>query len=103
MWPLIARALLLVFTFSACSASSFADFSPPLVFKNTNLLRSVDLTRHYSREIIAIIVENTSKEPQTVYYVPFAEDTARRISYIEARDKKGSAADFEVSAVNSTG
>jgi oligosaccharyltransferase complex subunit alpha (ribophorin I) len=64
-------------------------FAPPPVFKNTNLLRNIDLTKPYQREVIAVVVENISKEPQTDYYIPFDKEVAERISYIEARDKAG--------------
>ena len=76
-----------------------AAFTPPPVFKNTNLLRTIDLTKPYSREVIAIVVENVSDEPQSDYFVPFAKDVVDRVSYVEARDKKGLLGTFEVSRV----
>lgn len=65
-----------------------AGFTPPQVFKNTNLLRTVDLSKPYSREVVAIIVENTSEQPQSEYYVPLDRVQAERVSYVEARNKK---------------
>jgi oligosaccharyltransferase complex subunit alpha (ribophorin I) len=74
-----------------------ADFAPPQVFRNTNLLRTIDLTRPYSREVIVVIVENVSGEEQSQYFLPFGKDAAEKVSYIEARDKKGHRGEFEVS------
>lgn len=65
-----------------------ADFQPPQVYRNTNLLRTVDLSKPYSREVVAVIVENTSDEPQSEYYVPLAREQAGNVSYLKARDKK---------------
>lgn len=75
------------------------DFTPPQVLKNTNLLRSVDLTRPYSREVVAVIVENVSGAPQNEYYVPFDKEMAERVSYVEARDKAGPGGEFMVRKV----
>ena len=76
-----------------------ATFAPPPVFKNTNLLRTIDLTKPYSREVIAVVVENVSEEPQSDYFVAFASDVVDRLSYVEARDKKGLLGRFEISRV----
>jgi len=81
------------------SLVSAATFIPPQVFKNNNLLRTVDLSKPYVRETTAVIVENVSKEPQTEYYVQFPKDVVPKISSIEARDKKGGLGDFEVKLV----
>ncbi|TGZ82950.1 Ribophorin I [Ascodesmis nigricans] len=102
---------LLLFTFATlCTASLPStspatplvlppDFTPPQVFNNTNLLRTIDLTRPYSREVIAVIVENGSNQTQTEYYVPFAKEVVDRVSYVEARDKAGPGGDFIVRKV----
>lgn len=89
---------LLALTTSLVSA---AAFTPPQVFKNSNLLRTIDLSRPYVKETTAVIVENVSEKPQTEYYVPFAKDVVPKISSIEARDKKGDLGDFEVKLVES--
>ena len=89
---------LLTLTTSLVSAGTF---TPPQVFKNNNLLRTIDLSRPYVKETTAVIVENISKEPQTEYYLPFAKDVVPRISSIEARDKKGDLGDFDVKLVKS--
>ncbi|KAL7266986.1 dolichyl-diphosphooligosaccharide--protein glycosyltransferase subunit 1 [Rhizina undulata] len=93
---------------ASCSGSSSklvlpADFAPPQVFKNANLLRTIDLTKPYVRETIAIIVENISNEPQAEYYLPVPKDLVPKISYVEAKDKKGSGAAFEVTPVELDG
>lgn len=107
MRSIIARGALVLSTLLAVSSASSiasavvlpASFTPPPVFKNTNLLRAIDLTRPYSKEIIAIIIENVSGEKQSDYYVPFDANVVENVSYLEARDKKGSQGDFEVSRV----
>src|SRR4051794_28778901 len=64
-------------------------FSPPQVFKNTNLLRTVDMSRGLVKETIAVIIENTSEQPQSEYYLgPFSLDELEMVSYVEAKDKK---------------
>ena len=63
-------------------------FSPPQVYKNTNLLRTIDITKGYVRDTVAVIIENTSDSPQTEYYVPVPKEEASAISYFEAKDKK---------------
>jgi oligosaccharyltransferase complex subunit alpha (ribophorin I) len=76
-----------------------SDFTPPQVFKNTNLLRTIDLTKPYSRETVAVIVENISKEKQNEYFVPFPTNEIGKVSYFDARDKKGPLGEFEVNEV----
>jgi oligosaccharyltransferase complex subunit alpha (ribophorin I) len=75
------------------------DFSPPQVFKNINLLRTLDITKPYVRETIVVIIENISKEPQAEYYVPVAKETVQHFSYFKAKDKKGNGEEFVVSPV----
>ncbi|KAI5807124.1 Ribophorin I [Geopyxis carbonaria] len=87
----------------AQSVSVPAGFTPPQVFKNTNLLRNIDITRPYTREIIAVIVENISDKPQSEYYVPFDAALAEDVSYVEARDKKGPGGEFVVAKVDAAG
>jgi oligosaccharyltransferase complex subunit alpha (ribophorin I) len=89
---------------TSCSSSESRlvlpkGFSPPQVWKNTNLLRTIDITKPYIRETIAVIIENTSEEPQADYYVPLAKDTVPHLSYFKAKDKKGNGEEFSVSAV----
>lgn len=75
-------------------------FSPPQVYQHTNLLRSIDITKPYLREVIAAIVENTSDKPQSEYYLPVPKQDVDKISYIEARDRKGDLGEFEVKRVD---
>jgi len=86
----VLTSLFVSFSESATPTSKLtlpSDFSPPQVFKNTNLLRSIDLTKSYARERTAIIVEPISKEPQTDYYIPFASDLLPSVSSVEAFDR----------------
>lgn len=110
MWSLAPWGIIALFAqLSVCSLPSSSpatplilppDFSPPQVLQNTNLLRTVDITRPYSRETIAAIVENTSDAPQSEYYIPFDKEVIGNVSYVEARDKKGPTGEFIVRKVD---
>lgn len=64
------------------------DFKPPQVFKNVNLVRNTNLDKGYVRETINVVVENTDKQPQSDYYLPFSTSVFDRIGGLEVRDKK---------------
>lgn len=63
-------------------------FKPPQVFRNTNLVRNVNLEKGYPRETINIVVENIADKPQDEYYVPFTSSVIARVGGFEVRDKK---------------
>ena len=65
-----------------------ADFKPPQVFENTNLVRTINLEKGYVRETINLVVSNIDKKPQSEYYLPFEYDTVGKVGGIEVRDKK---------------
>lgn len=52
---------------------------------NTNALRTIDLTKSYIKESLAVILENVSDNPQTVYCVP--ADESATYSFFEVREK----------------
>ncbi|EPS37859.1 hypothetical protein H072_8424 [Dactylellina haptotyla CBS 200.50] len=60
----------------------------PQVYKNTNLLRTIDASKAYIKETVAVIIENTSDKPQTDYYLPFSVPGSSAVSYVECKDKK---------------
>ncbi|KAK6505005.1 dolichyl-diphosphooligosaccharide--protein glycosyltransferase subunit 1 [Arthrobotrys musiformis] len=60
----------------------------PPVYQNTNLLRTIDASKAYIKETIAVIIENTSYEPQTEYYLPILLSGSSAVSYVECKDKK---------------
>lgn len=64
------------------------SFKPPQVFKNSNLVRTINLDKAYPRETINVIIENIGKEAQSEYYLPFDTSLLSRIGGLEARDKK---------------
>ncbi|EEH38116.1 oligosaccharyltransferase alpha subunit [Paracoccidioides lutzii Pb01] len=75
------------------------NFSPPKVFKNINLLRNINLEKGYVRETINVVVENTDKGPQDLYYLPFATSIIGKVGGLEVRDKNALAkGKFEVEA-----
>ncbi|GAD99235.1 oligosaccharyl transferase subunit [Paecilomyces variotii No. 5] len=64
------------------------SFTPPQVFKNTNLLRTINLEKGYPRETVNVVVENVDKKPQSDYYIPFPAKTIDKVGGLEVRDKK---------------
>lgn len=84
----------------AASSDSPAEFKPPQVFKNTNLVHIISLEKNYVKEQINVLVENTSKEPQDEYYLPFTTEQIARVGGFEAKDRKDtSSGQFTVEAV----
>ncbi|KAL4917476.1 Ribophorin I [Aspergillus aurantiobrunneus] len=65
-----------------------ADFKPPQVFKNVNLVRNTNLEKGYARETINVVVENVDKQPQSDYYLSFPSDVFDRVGGLEVRNKK---------------
>lgn len=100
MKPLsVASALLgLLATSVASSASSQqplsskvslpAQFKPPQVFKNANLVHIISLEKNYVKEQINVLVENVSKGPQDEYFLPFTADQMARLGGFEVKDRK---------------
>lgn len=65
-----------------------ADFKPPQVFKNANLVHIVSLEKNYVKEQINVLIENVSEQPQTEYYLPFSADQLSRVGGFEVKDRK---------------
>ncbi|KAL4927395.1 dolichyl-diphosphooligosaccharide--protein glycotransferase subunit OST1 [Aspergillus undulatus] len=70
------------------NAEVAADYKPPQVFKNTNLVRNINLEKGYARETINVVVENVDKQPQSEYFLPFPSDVFDRVGGLEVRNKK---------------
>ncbi|KAG8406849.1 dolichyl-diphosphooligosaccharide--protein glycosyltransferase subunit 1 [Metarhizium acridum] len=96
MKPLsIASALLAVASsaLAATAASSSKDsqpaqFKPPQVFRNANLVHIISLEKNYAKEQINVLIENVSNEPQSEYYIPFTEEQIARVGGFEVKDRK---------------
>jgi oligosaccharyltransferase complex subunit alpha (ribophorin I) len=69
-----------------------AEFRPPQVFKNANLVHVISLEKNYAKEQINVLVENVSKEPQDAYYLPFTADQMARVGGFEVKDRKDASA-----------
>ena len=69
-----------------------ADFKPPQVFKNANLVHIVSLEKNYAKEQINVVIENTDSEPQSEYFLPFTADQLSRVGGFEVKDRKDTAA-----------
>lgn len=65
-----------------------SDFTPPSVFENTNVVRTINLEKGYVRETTNVLVTNTDKLAQSEYYIPFAYDVIGKIGGFDVRDKK---------------
>jgi oligosaccharyltransferase complex subunit alpha (ribophorin I) len=101
--PALASCLSLV---SAASTTTSkvnlpATFKPPQVFKNANLVHILQLEKNYAKELINVKIENTAKEPQDQYFLPFTPDQMSRVGGFEVKDKKNTeAGPFTVEAVD---
>jgi oligosaccharyltransferase complex subunit alpha (ribophorin I) len=73
-------------------SSSSVTASVPQLFHNTNLLRTIDLTKPYIRDTTAVIIENISNTTQTEYLWGIPLSLASKMSYLEAREKKAGVA-----------
>ncbi|KAJ8058391.1 hypothetical protein OCU04_012581 [Sclerotinia nivalis] len=77
-----------------------SNFKPPQVFKNVNLVHSVNLEKSYPKESINVVIENIANEPQDEYYLPFTSRQMETIGAIEVKDRKDADLGlFEVRAV----
>ncbi|KAI9761669.1 MAG: hypothetical protein M4579_000903 [Chaenotheca gracillima] len=65
-----------------------SNFKPPQVFKNVNLLRSLNLEKGYPRESINVVIQNVDSKPQDEYFLPFEADVVGKIAGLEVGDKK---------------
>lgn len=63
------------------------NFKPPQVFQNTNLVRTINLEKEYSRETINVVVENVDKKAQDEYYLPFEQGLIARVGGLEVKEK----------------
>lgn len=107
MKPLsLASALLGLLAASVAASSPLqpvslpAEFKPPQVFKNANLVHVISLEKNYVKEQINVLVENVSKGPQDEYFVPFTADQMARVGGFEVKDRKDAdAGPFRTEAV----
>lgn len=77
-----------------------STFKPPQHFRNTNLVRNINLEKSYPRETINVVIENIDKQAQSEYYLPFEQDVISRIGGLEVKDKKDAEkAPFDVEIV----
>lgn len=65
-----------------------STFTPPQVFQQVNLVRTISLEKNYAKETVNVIIQNTSEQPQDEYYLPFTSEKIERVGGFEVRDKK---------------
>ena len=63
------------------------SFIPPKVFRQSNLVRNIQLEKVYARETISVTIENIDKAEQYDYFLPFDTEIISRIGGFEAGDK----------------
>ena len=63
-------------------------FKPPQVFKNSNLLRNINLEKGYVRETVNVVIQNIDGKEQDTYYIPFKAETISNVGGLEVKDKK---------------
>lgn len=77
-----------------------SNFKPPQVFKNANLVHSINLEKSYPKESINVVIENIANEPQDEYYLPFTSRQMETIGSLEVKNRKDADSGlFEVRAV----
>ena len=64
------------------------NLKPPQVFKNTNLVRTINLEKGYIRETINLVIQNIDSSPQSEYFIPFNSETIGKVGGLEVRDRK---------------
>ena len=69
------------------SKLSTESFIPPKVFRQSNLVRNIQLEKVYARETISVTIENIDKAEQYDYFLPFDTEIISRIGGFEAGDK----------------
>lgn len=75
-------------------------FKPPQVFKNSNLVRIINLEKGYPKETVNVIIENVASSPQDEYFLPFTATQMENIGVLEVKDRKNVDSPlFEVEAV----
>lgn len=80
--------LVAVFTSPVASLNLPADFKPPPVFRNNNLVHIISLEKNYAKEQLNVLVENISKEPQDEYYLPFTARQMAQVAGPQVKDRK---------------
>lgn len=72
----------------AAGTSKVANFKPPQVFKNANLVHIISVEKNYVKEQINVLVENVASTPQDEYYLPFTTEQMVRMGGFEVKDRK---------------
>ncbi|PKY53301.1 Ribophorin I [Rhizophagus irregularis] len=86
----------LIYTASAnVNAIISPPFNVPKNWKNTNMLRTIDLTSSIVRETTAVVAQNIHNESIGEYYYPIPKEWDEHLSFIEVKEK-GTAQFFEV-------
>jgi hypothetical protein len=63
-------------------------FNVPQKWKNTNMLRTIDLTSSVVRESTSVVAQNIHNESIGEYYYPIPKEWDEHLSFIEAKERK---------------
>ncbi|RKF73683.1 Dolichyl-diphosphooligosaccharide--protein glycosyltransferase subunit 1 [Golovinomyces cichoracearum] len=64
-----------------------SPFTPPLHFRNTNLVHIISLEKNFPRETINAVIENVASSAQDEYYIPFKSEQMKAIGTLEVKDR----------------
>ena len=62
-------------------------FSPPQVFQHSNKVRTISLSKVYTKETVNVVAENVDKQAQSEYYLPFDAAIVSLVGSLEVKDK----------------
>ncbi|RKF61157.1 Dolichyl-diphosphooligosaccharide--protein glycosyltransferase subunit 1 [Erysiphe neolycopersici] len=62
-------------------------FTPPPTFKNTKLVRIINLEKNFPRETLNIVVENVDNATQNEYFLSFTSEQMKTVGALEVRDR----------------
>lgn len=71
-------------------------FTPPPVFENTEISRSIDVTGSYVRETLALTIKNVGDSPESTYYFAVDAETFAKIAVFEGREKRARKKGFRI-------
>ncbi|RKF79293.1 Dolichyl-diphosphooligosaccharide--protein glycosyltransferase subunit 1 [Golovinomyces cichoracearum] len=64
-----------------------SPFTPPLHFRNTNLVHIISLEKNFPRETINAVIENVASSAQDEYYIPFKSEQMKAIGTLEVKNR----------------
>src|SRR4051794_25032564 len=85
---IVLTTCLICKTSAQVNAITTAPFNVPQHWRNTNMLRTIDLTSPIVRVATSVVAQNIHNESIGEYYYPIPEEWDEHLSYIEVKEKK---------------